>query len=150
VDSTECSSKGEFPRPLIRALRVHFSLGACGEWHTLLKVVHPLEVASGGNTCAKFVPSRVIPPRSRFTAALMVMALIMGTFVTGSASASQSSQLTTCLNLATGANRVLVRGACDSVLEMTQVWDQVSADEPVGKFFFGTDVGVSGVVKYWR
>ena len=113
----------------------HFSLGASGEWHTLLNVVHPLEVASGGNTCAKFVPSRLIPPRSRLSAALMVMALIMGTFVTGSASASQSSQLTTCLNLATGANRVLVRGACDSVLEMTQVWDQVSADEPVGKSF---------------
>jgi hypothetical protein len=52
-----------------------------------------------------------------------------------SASAKQAQQLSTCLNLATGANRVLVRGACDSVLEMTQVWDQVAADEPVGKFF---------------
>jgi ABC-type antimicrobial peptide transport system permease subunit len=51
------------------------------------------------------------------------------------ASAKQAQQLSTCLNLATGANRVLVRGACDAVLEMTQVWDQVSVDEPVGKFF---------------
>ena len=105
------------------------------EWHTLLNVVHRHEVTLGGNTCAKFASFRIIPPRSRFTAALMGMVLIMGTFVTGSVSAAGSTQLTTCLNLATGDNRVLVRGGCDSVFEMTLVWDQVAADEPVGEFF---------------
>ena len=108
------------------------------KWHTLLYVVHRHEVTLRGNNCDKFVPSSLILPFPRFAVVLMVVTMITGMLMWAgpqSASAKQAQQLSTCLNLATGANRVLVRGACDSVLEMTQVWDQVAADEPVGKTF---------------
>jgi len=117
---------------------VHFSLGAGGEWHTFLDVVHLLKLTPGANTRVELVASRLVLPFSRFVVVSMVITMIIGLLMWVGpqvASAKQAQQLSTCLNLATGANRVLVRGACDSVLEMTQVWDQVIVDEPVGKFF---------------
>ncbi len=84
------------------------------------------------------MPAGLVRVGARVVAVLLAVALLSGqqlmTWPQASA-AKDSSKLSTCLNLATGANRVLVRGVCDSVLEMTQVWDQISTDEPVGKSF---------------
>ena len=49
--------------------------------------------------------------------------------------ARQSEQLSTCLNLATGLTRVLVRGACDPVTEMLHVWAAVAKKDAAVQSF---------------
>ena len=60
---------------------------------------------------------------------LVAFGVVVGLGVTSlpePAVARQSEQLSTCLNLATGVTRVLVRGACDPVTEMPHAWAAVA------------------------
>ncbi len=93
---------------------------------------------SGENTGVKSISSRLSLPFPRFAIVLMVITMVIGMLMWAapqSASAKQAKQLSTCLNLATGANRVLVRGTCDLVLEMTQSWDAIAEEEPGVRYF---------------
>ncbi|NQW72494.1 MAG: fibronectin type III domain-containing protein [Actinobacteria bacterium] len=51
------------------------------------------------------------------------------------AMAREKDQLSTCLNLATGVTRVLVRGVCDPVTEMLHVWAATVEQETVRQVF---------------
>ena len=53
----------------------------------------------------------------------------------GPVMARQKDQLSTCLNLATGITRVLMRGACDPVTEMLHVWAATVEQESVRRAF---------------
>ncbi len=53
----------------------------------------------------------------------------------GPVMARQKDQLSTCLNLATGITRVLMREACDPVTEMLHVWAATVEQESVRRAF---------------
>ena len=76
--------------------------------------------------------------RRRAAAVLVAVVLAVGLGVASlpePAVARQSEQLSTCLNLATGLTRVLVRGACDPVTEMLHVWAAVAKKDAAVQSF---------------
>ena len=67
--------------------------------------------------------------------AVVVVVAQVGVAAPSGAAARQKDQLSTCLNLATGTTRVLVRGACDPVTEMLHVWAATAEQESVRQAF---------------
>ena len=101
-------------------------------------MVYREAVKLSGDKVLGLVFSRFGLRLSRFAAFFVAMVMVSGTLMWAGpqvASAREAQQLSTCLNLATGANRVLVRGVCDLVLEMAQSWDAIAVEEPGVRYF---------------
>ena len=101
-------------------------------------MVYREAVKLSGDKVLGLVFSRFGLRLSRFAAFFVALVMVSGTLMWAGpqvASAREAQQLSTCLNLATGANRVLVRGVCDLVLEMAQSWDAIAVEEPGVRYF---------------
>ena len=101
-------------------------------------MVYREAVKLSGDKVLGLVFSRFGLRLSRFSAFFVALVMVSGALVGVGpqvASAREAQQLSTCLNLATGANRVLVRGVCDLVLEMAQSWDAIAVEEPGVRYF---------------
>ena len=80
--------------------------------------------------------SRTILATLSALVAVMVLATELGVAALPvPAMAREKDQLSTCLNLATGVTRVLVRGVCDPVTEMLHVWAATVEQETVRQVF---------------
>ena len=83
----------------------------------------------------KSVRSQTFSPTLSALLVVVVVVAQVGVAAPSGAAARQKDQLSTCLNLATGTTRVLVRGACDPVTEMLHVWAATAEQESVRQAF---------------
>ncbi len=85
----------------------------------------------------------------RVAAVLSAVVVVVGLGVTllpEPAVARQEQQLSTCLNLATGVTRVLVRGVCYPVTEMLHVWAAAAKQEAGTQDFSATTLAQAVVL----